>query len=254
MGLRIERDITESFGNWLNKFMEHNEEEKRSMAAMLCWALWRGRNELIWKQKHMEISQIVVLAQTVLSQWKSVHDKTQDTTLGLLNLEDGDDRWNAPSEETIKINTDAALFVNPPSFSFAMIARNHAGRLQEARSSCRLGSVSPEIAEAIGIKEALSWVKSSRWNNVVIETDCLLAVQNIRSSVSMLSYFGRIITECRRMFDHLKDRHISLKFVKRSANTVAHYLARTTSVISDCTFFESNAPQELCAVILKDLK
>ena len=54
--------------------------------------------------------------------------------------------------------------------------------------------VNPHVAEAIGIRKALSWIKNHK---VMLETDCFEAVQAIRSAAEMFSYFGRIISECK---------------------------------------------------------
>lgn len=43
----------------------------------------------------------------------------------------------------------------------------------------------------MAVKEALSWVKDKQWREVVIETDCLVVVQAIRSKVPMTSPFSR---------------------------------------------------------------
>lgn len=91
----------------------------------------------------------------------------------------------------------------------------------EAISSCRSGSLNAEIAEAIGIREALSWVKSKNWPAAVLETDCLNVVQAIRCSSVNLSYLGRVVDECKQLLVELKSRNVTLKFVKRSANMVA---------------------------------
>ena len=77
-----------------------------------------------------------------------------------------------------------------------MIARNHEGNLMEAKACCKQGSLSPDLAEAIGIREALSWIKSKGWPKVVLETDCLLITQAIRCSSINLSYVGRVVDEC----------------------------------------------------------
>lgn len=56
--------------------------------------------------------------------------------------------------DVIKVNVDAALYESEGCFGFAYVARNDKGELIEANSSCREGSVTPEIAEAVGIREA----------------------------------------------------------------------------------------------------
>lgn len=50
-------------------------------------------------------------------------------------------------------------------------------------------------AETMGIWEALSSTKAAeRLNDVIVETDCFAAVQAIRHSAAMTSYFGVIKT------------------------------------------------------------
>ncbi|XP_074337663.1 uncharacterized protein LOC141674859 [Apium graveolens] len=99
--------------------------------------------------------------------------------------------WQAPMHNRVKINTDATLFSDINRFSHAQVVRDHNGELVEAMSRCHQGTISPEAAEAMGIREALSWVKQKQKQDVVIETDYLVVVQWIRSSYATLSYVGR---------------------------------------------------------------
>ena len=46
---------------------------------------------------------------------------------------------------------------------------------------CERGNPSPELAEVIGIREALSLVKETWKADVVVESDCLQVVQAINS-------------------------------------------------------------------------
>lgn len=48
------------------------------------------------------------------------------------------------------------------------------------------------------IKEALSWIEKMNWPEVVLESDCLVAIQAIRSNTPMRSQFGVIVEGCRR--------------------------------------------------------
>ena len=76
----------------------------------------------------------------------------------------------------IKLNVDAALFLENGLYSVACIARNDSGEFMEAITSCKMGQITPELAEVFGIREALSWIKRKGWRNVSLETDCLLVV------------------------------------------------------------------------------
>lgn len=78
--------------------------------------------------------------------------------------------------------------------------------------------MNPELAEAFGIKEALSWINSNDYSNVTVETDCLQLVQAIRNSLPCYSYLGQLIQDCCDMLASLISKNICFRFVKRSAN------------------------------------
>ena len=108
-----------------------------------------------------------------------------------------------------------------------------------------------EYGEALGIKEALSWCKTQGNRIMEIESDCLVAVQAIRSTVQMVSPMGRIIEECRELL--LSLNNVQLLFVKRSANIVAHSLARASYSLPDRTFSGRDVPVEVKQFISHDL-
>lgn len=89
------------------------------------------------------------------------------------------------------------------------------------------------MAEAMGIREVLSWIKTQPWWSFMIKMDSLGSVQAIRSSSLKLSYLGRVIEDCKILLVELKDREVSLRFVRRSVNKVAHFFARNASSLVD---------------------
>lgn len=93
-------------------------------------------------------------------------------------------------------------------------------------------------------------IKEKGWQRVILESDCPEVVQAIRSSAAIYSYFGRVIDECRNLLNH---RVILLKFVQWSANTVAHYLAKSTCSLADRRWNKSNAHTEFLDVLMSDL-
>ena len=244
----------DSFSDWVLNNFDSWDVAKRQKNAMLCWSIWKARNELVWNQRGTEIVDVVESANMVLRQWQSAQDKQFDNFLGFMTKEDGEEHWSLPSENKSKVNTDAAIFQSSNCYSFAFVARNHAGDLIEARSSCKQGSMTPESAEAMGIREALSWIKEQHMCDVTIESDCLVAIQAIRSSSLLISYFGRLIAECKNLLSELKNRGVFLKFVKRFANHVAHHLARYSSSIADRRWWMSNAHSEFLHVLKNDLR
>lgn len=145
---------------------------------------------------------------------------------------------------------DAALFEAEGRFSWAVIARIADGSCIAAKSCCREGSIAPVLAESLGIREALSWIKHNNWSQVCIETDCLEVIQALHSQVHAESYFGRIIADCIDICNSLPD--VSIVFVKRSANMVAHELARFSCVVADRYWTERNLPSCVSTVISRE--
>lgn len=72
---------------------------------------------------------------------------------------DGKKLWTIP-KSGIKVNMDAALFVEKLRFGFGYMIRNVSGQLVEGMMRCKEGIVAPEVAEVLGIKEVLSWLKT----------------------------------------------------------------------------------------------
>ncbi|XP_074377050.1 uncharacterized protein LOC141718568 [Apium graveolens] len=205
--------------------------------------LWRASSDVLPTKEQLRAKRV-----------EDAQDKSFDLSFGFMNQSDGVVQWKQPIEDKVKVNTDAALFEDSGQYSFAMVARDHKGDMLEARTCCKQGTVTPEMAEAIGVKEALSWVKNKGWTNVVMESDCLLLIQAIRCSSVHLSYFDTVVKECKKLLCDLGDRNVILNFVKRSANKVAHYLARHTSSLADRTWNQGEINPEFQLVLFEDLK
>ncbi|XP_060962068.1 uncharacterized protein LOC133032213 [Cannabis sativa] len=123
------------------------------------------------------------------------------------------EQWTAPDFPFVKVNVDGALFSVQGRYGLGLIARSAAGMVLGARILSREGSLQPHIVQAIGIKEALSWSKANGWSDVVVKTDCL----------------------------------------RRSANKVAHALARSSLSEADRIFSMNSLPFVIASLILDDL-
>lgn len=127
--------------------------------------------------------------------------------------------------------------------------RNDEGQVIQGRSEVFEGEVKAEFAEAMAVKEALSWSKEMGWRKVVVESDCL-GVIPIRSKVHMVSPVGKIILDCRRL---VVESDTKLSFIKRSANMVAHCLARQSCFFPGRVFDRRFVPVEVESMLLADL-
>ncbi|KAM6573571.1 hypothetical protein CsatA_017651 [Cannabis sativa] len=234
--------------SWFFNLLDSKHSEVIVDAAMISWSIWKTRNEVFWQNKNCTALGVVQSARKALDQWRVATKNTAATfATGVLS---NSNIWRRPLSGKIKVNVDGAIFETQRMFGFGCVARDHTGQLLEAISDSKFGVVLPEIAEVVGLKEALSWIKRKGWEDVFIETDSLMIVQAINSSVHMPSYFGLLVEDCRLILSSLKNVFIS--FVYRSANKAAHSLARASCSLSGCLFNERSAPLFLKNIVMAE--
>ncbi|KAM6547817.1 hypothetical protein CsatB_019493 [Cannabis sativa] len=250
LGISYDTNHPYSFGGWFDKVITASGEELASRAAMLCWAIWKARNLVVWKNKVSSQAEVIASAQTTLDHWRNAQDNFSLSSLFFENRGDGAERWTKPESNKIKLNVDAALFPQDNSFGFGIVARNSSGGLIEAKTKYFGGVYDAEVVEAMGVKEALSWIKSNNCSDVVIETDSMLTVQGIRSNHSVNSIFGLIIHDCQILLSSLNN--VRICFIRRSANRVAHVVARHSRFLSGRSIFEYNAWEELISLLYSE--
>uniref|UniRef100_A0A803PJ09 Reverse transcriptase domain-containing protein n=1 Tax=Cannabis sativa TaxID=3483 RepID=A0A803PJ09_CANSA len=232
-----------SFLDWCIQTFADLDMDGKLLLPMLCWAIWSARNDCVWNRKMVGVDNIVVLAKGYLDQWQSAQSSLIETSWSGLQMGDGAEQWTAPIENSIKINVDAAIFEGANSYGIGLVSRDHHGFLVQGRTDLFVGNATPELAEAIGVREALSWTKENAWQRVVIETNCLVVIQAIRSSVQMISPFGQVISHCKQLIIDLP--FVSVLFVKRSANVVAHNFARASILFPGRRFGRTNSMSEM---------
>ncbi|KAM6584107.1 hypothetical protein CsatB_011109 [Cannabis sativa] len=226
--------------------------EQLEEALMVAWAIWNARNNLLWNQKSTTAAEVILSARTHLYQWQCAQQSKLEPPLSHFEIGKEAEHWTKPERNMVKINVDGAIFEAMHSFGFGFIARDCHGEIIEAGSFNKNGTSSPELVELIGIKEALSWIKDKSWGRIVLESDCLLAVQAIHTNVALPSTFGMLVQDCQHLLSQMS--HVSLCFVKRSANKAAHFLARNSCYLSDRFFVKDTSPYDLLRIVLDDIK
>lgn len=123
---------------------------------------------------------------------------------------------------------DAALYGD--DVGFGLVLRDHTGAFVSAFNARLNCGNDPYLAEAMAIREALSWMKRNGYTNFILETDNLNFCLNFNSCNLDLSYVGLLIKQCRSIANDIGN--VSIHHVRRSANHVAHVLARATGSMS----------------------
>ncbi|KAL9433206.1 hypothetical protein AB3S75_028098 [Citrus x aurantiifolia] len=107
--------------------------------------------------------------------------------------------WEKPEFGWVKRNVDAVVFASQERIELGCVIHNSDGRFFAARCVGRFGTFSAREAEALGIREALSWLKEYQLPCVIVEMDCLQVFQALTGVFYGPNGFGLIIEDCREL-------------------------------------------------------
>lgn len=133
LNVQIDVDQNVDFGTWIMKTWSASNARLRAESVVLCWTLWRARNDLVWNQKHSTVNKVVAAAKQYLTQWTIA--KNRSYIIPLQPLADGDEAvsWVKPQPNKVKVSFDAAIFETREQIGFGIVARDSEGGLVEAK-------------------------------------------------------------------------------------------------------------------------
>ena len=104
-------------------------------------------------------------------------------------------RWSAPPVGMLKCNVDVAFLPSYQQTGLGMILWNVEGQFVACATTIFNSLTEVREGEALGLHEALSWVKRLGYQQVVFELDAKSVVDAVNSDLHMsdVSEFGSII-------------------------------------------------------------
>nr|GMD12674.1 uncharacterized protein LOC109155154 [Ipomoea batatas] len=237
--------ICTGFIDWLSFIMNHLDQTSLSLVLVICWKLWTARNHKLWNNQTSNAKQIVEESTAFLDAWKKVH-----ASVPVIPTDKNTAHWEKPPLGVLKLNVDAAFNKDSNCMGMGFILRNHEGAFVAAKNIKWYGIYHSKEAEAIGVREALKWLKIMELDTVIIESDALLVTQGI-NGVCGVSSFDLILEDIRKLAKGFSC--ISFVFVKRSANSAAHLLARKAVLNADCMEWVSSPPSFISHVLASEV-
>lgn len=193
--------------------------------GMILWNIWRQRNDKVWTDTHKDPSTSVRLAMEFLCDWLRAKQISQEIA-SADSLDSGYSDWYRPPRSFVKCNVDAAFFISEQKIGIGCILRDENGMFLRCRTCIIVGMVSVKEGEAMGLREALSWVQSLGLKKVCFEMDAKVVVDAIKSSGADVSEFGSIVQHCKDLIRY--EHEFSISFIRRQANECAHALAKVS--------------------------
>ncbi|XP_074352387.1 uncharacterized protein LOC141691556 [Apium graveolens] len=185
----------------------------------------------------MSVFGVKAVALNLLKDWREAQ-KESSTYKSVLNASIR--HWSPPPSGWIIVNIDATIFSDRSCIGLGSVIRNNVGQFMRARCKEMDGLTAPREAEALSLKEALSWTKELGFRNCIFETDAKLLADACKGAKGM-SYFHTIVENCVEYCKYFDN--VLVKYVSRSANEVTHMLGRAAHSTSDVQEWVNSAPE-----------
>ena len=242
MNLMANHSAHESAAMVIRRVFDSYSQEQCVQMVMVSWGLWNRRNKWVWDRTNGSSFGVMAATNHLLKEWRSAQIRDAGG-----RQEGGAIKWEKPTEGLFKI-MDAAVFQD--SIGCGAIIRDAQGVFMGAMCKKVEGAWTPREAETIALKEALSWIIELKYEKCVIETDSKALAQACKKAPGE-SFFGTIVGDCVHLLKHINQ--VLIQFVFRSANSVAHELARATYSMSDRGEWYVTPPNFLSHVLEFDL-
>jgi len=158
------------------------------------------------------------------------------------------DTWLPAQAGSVKVNIDAGCFKDNYT-CWGLISRDHQGVVQAAATKRERITCSPNLAEALGLRWCLQWVKTQNLQNVVIEMDAANVVNCIMGKLNCVE-IDFIIVDCLDILVSLLN--VSVVAVKRCKNKAAHALVGVARSVGTKEWI-GNVPDSVSAIVISEL-
>jgi ribonuclease HI len=210
------------------------------------WALWMMRNKHRHGELWMTVQQAVNwVKDTAFDLWQLGHRLGQPS--GVHDIP----TWKRPELGWVKLNTDAAFFVESKQGATLCVIRDERGVFQTGQATWYERALDACSMESVACRDGLQLAARLGLRRVAVETDCLQFVHPWRKE-SQRSVIDPILKEIDEVC--LAFQEFSISCVSRSCNKVAHVLAKqvyashrletwhvTPTCVYDLIMFEASA-------------
>lgn len=230
----------------ISKLFQNCTKEKLVLVAMVCWNLWNRRNKWVWEKVEVSVYGVQATARNMAEEWKKSRlEKQADKAVTWGSPR----RWLPPPQGWIKVNIDAAVFEELGKVGVGCVVRDADGNFVCARNRAVMAFMQPREVEALSLKEALGWVKEMGYQRCIFETDAKILAEACKQKLGK-AYFHTIVSDCVELVKHFEN--VLVEFVCKSANEVAHKLARATHSMSGIHEWFNTAPEFIHDVLVID--
>jgi ribonuclease HI len=245
-------------GSWFFDQIENTPAEERMMLCMMLWRIWFVRNELY----HGKVPPPIAISKRFLESYcsslleikqhphadvvRGKHVVQQPTRMRseanhLRRVVPA--RWEKPQMGWMKLNVDGSYDSNSSKGGIGVVLRDSVGTVIFSACGFLERCSSPLESELLACKEGINLALQWTLLPIILESDCLIAVNMIQSVKKEMSQLAYLVRDIRELM--MGGRDIRVSKIQRSQNNVSHFLANRGRTNSCSVFW----PDESCNLI-----
>ncbi|MBA0841494.1 hypothetical protein Goarm_003982, partial [Gossypium armourianum] len=150
-------------------------------------------------------------------------------------------KWRKPPDRMININFDAAYDGRQKRSTVGIVVRDSEGSALLSCSEIHHRITSVFIAEAVACRKAIQTGIGMKWASIIIESDSLSIIRKCKKKNPDESWVSAYINDIHQLRQKLKE--CSFEFVPRSANNLAHIIAKETLKRNEGVYLVGKVPE-----------
>ncbi|XP_030498069.2 uncharacterized protein LOC115713727 [Cannabis sativa] len=228
----------------------------QEMEQIVCtlWSIWTERNRVVHGSSAKPASILASFAVNYLSNFRSATKKYHTAATSAPPLPTsvpGAAKWTPPTGLNLKLNVDAALDANRNIIGVGAVVRNSDGHVLAAMAKPIVGNFASHIMEAQAMFHSLNWVIQLQLPISVVETNAFLVANALQYGSTAISSYHDILLDVTSLLSFFPQ--VNVVHAKRSANMVAHSLAKFALGVEETCFWLEDLPQPFYSVVVNDI-
>jgi ribonuclease HI len=216
----------------------------------ITYSMWLARNKKVFQNHDIPANETVETALRALQEYNQNKSLDQITSTAIHpSVACDNTSWSPPPKAYLKLNVDAHLS-SDGHLGLGLVLRDEDGRIVGASTKAQPGSGNMELSETLGLVEALRMIEMLKLRSVIIEMDAATIVRAIQAKSYPRNHWGQMAQQCARVID--EDETLSICWVSRTGNEMAHVLARW-ALSEPNRLWTENFPPCITQQVQKDL-
>ncbi|XP_059650065.1 uncharacterized protein LOC132295803 [Cornus florida] len=202
-----------------------------SLAAFICWALWKCHNDLLFNNKLWDPLAAVQLAVRNFHEFTAVSFQDALLSLSPATVPPRSSSWIPLALGAFKLNFDATYSNVSKSCGSGIILKNHFGQPIRVASVFFRFVCSSSVTEALVLRESLTLLQCWGYSHVLVEGDCKPVMDLFPSEEARTVIYDNATILLRSCLGS------SLGWTHRLGNVVAHLVSKS-ALEASCGDFE----------------